>query len=161
MDTEQSVSSSSDRSFFVFSAKTRSEFSRAAYLAAVAVTAEHVLKCAIDIIPSELEGERFHDELNDVLIEVALYDDETVREVLAFSPNLNEVHLSDIGEAVEMAKLTPNKMEATANCLGQIAYKAFEQDLWGAIWPIYKARFYGTSPIWTAWFTDNAEEMEK
>lgn len=144
-----------DDSFYSFKARGRSEFSASAYLAAVAVTAQQVLDRAVEEIPSEEEGETFHEGLNDYLIEVALCDDEAVREVLAFSPNLYEVHLSDVGEAVEVAKLNPNKMKATADCLGQVAYRAFEQDLWDAIWPIYKARFYGTTETWTAFFTDN------
>lgn len=145
---------------YTFKAAGRSEFTAAAYLAAVKDTAAKVLGRALEIIPSEREGDAFHTDLNDILIDVALCDDASVREVLAFSPNLMEVSLSDLREAIALAETTPNKVVATADAMGAIAYRAFEMDLWDAIWPLYKARFKGTTETWTKFFTDH-DEVEK
>lgn len=138
--------------FDIFSGRGRPEFTAAAYLAAVEDTVLQAFDRAVSEIPSGYEGEVYHEALTTIIEDIALVDDEAVREVLAFSPHLFEVTVDQVDGAVLMAKTNPHPKVRTCDVLSCIAFFAFERDLWAVLWPLYKARYYGTSQVWTDFF---------
>lgn len=111
------------------------------YLLAVRSTAACVLTAAVDAMGSPTVKDDWYGGLVDFVNEVSLADDDVVREVFAFSPNLLRLRKADAIDAIESAKLATSEVEFVRDALGQMAYRIFEQDLWDAMDAVFVERY--------------------
>ncbi len=124
-----------------YSFKARSSLSAESYLLHVRSTAACVLTAAVEAMGAPSLRDNWYDGLVDFVNEVSLADNDAVREVFAFSPNLLKLRKADAIDAIESAKLAKSDIEFVEDALGQMAYRIFEQDLWDAMEVVFVERY--------------------
>lgn len=124
-----------------YSFKARPLPSSEGYLLAVRSTAACVLTAAVEAMGAPSLKDNWYDGLVDFVNEVSLADNDAVREVFAFSPNLLKLRKADAIDAIESAKLAKSDIEFVEDALGQMAYRIFEQDLWDAMEVVFVERY--------------------